>query len=267
MAIAPEPPITEPRWWGNHLAELRWQLEMYRLMADPVFRGAGVPHGDGRPVLLLPGFLAGDLSLKVLGGWLGRIGYAPHYAGFVANVDCSNRAMESVDRHVRRMERRSGRRVAVIGHSRGGHYARAIGARRPDRVSHVISLGAGLQRMFTISAPTQSAVDLVRRGQRLLGRSEAPGCLTDHCSCAFFADYTAPFPTDRVRMVSVHSRGDGVVRWQGCIVDYARNVEVTGSHVGLAFNRKAYRVIAEALAEPERGAGDADARPDDAAAA
>jgi hypothetical protein len=33
------------------------------------------------------------------------------------------------------------------------------------------------------------------------------------------------------------------------VVPYARCVEVTGSHIGLAFNRKAYRVIGEALAE------------------
>ena len=31
---------------------------------------------------------------------------------------------------------------------------------------------------------------------------------------------------------------------------YAQCVEVTGSHVGLVFNRKAYRAIAETLAEP-----------------
>jgi hypothetical protein len=31
-------------------------------------------------------------------------------------------------------------------------------------------------------------------------------------------------------------------------VPYARNVEVTGSHVGLVFNRKVYAVLAEALA-------------------
>ena len=31
------------------------------------------------------------------------------------------------------------------------------------------------------------------------------------------------------------------------MVPYADNVEVTGSHVGLAFNRKAYRAVAGAL--------------------
>lgn len=54
---------------------------------------------------------------------------------------------------------------------------------------------------------------------------------------------TAPFPAD-VPLTSIHSRGDGVVWWQTHIVDYACNGEISGSHVGLAFNREAYRVIA-----------------------
>jgi hypothetical protein len=38
------------------------------------------------------------------------------------------------------------------------------------------------------------------------------------------------------------------VRWQSCVVPYARCVEVRGSHVGLAFNRQAYREIGRTLA-------------------
>lgn len=41
------------------------------------------------------------------------------------------------------------------------------------------------------------------------------------------------------------------MRWQGAVVPAAECVEVTGSHVGLAFNRKAYSAIAQALARPE----------------
>jgi hypothetical protein len=52
-------------------------------------------------------------------------------------------------------------------------------------------------------------------------------------------------------MTSIYSKGDGVVMWQRAIVPYADNVEVTGSHVGLIFNRKAYRAIANALDKPE----------------
>jgi len=72
------PPLPVERWWGDHVRETRWQLELYRLLADPVFRGAGVPHGDGRPVILLPGFGGGDQTLIVIADWLRRIGYRPH---------------------------------------------------------------------------------------------------------------------------------------------------------------------------------------------
>ena len=55
-------------------AETRMGAEAARLMASGVWRGAGVPHGDGQPVLLVPGFLAGDSSLAVLAQWLGARG-------------------------------------------------------------------------------------------------------------------------------------------------------------------------------------------------
>ena len=77
------------------------------------------------------------------------------------------------------------------------------------------------------------------------------GCLTEECGCAFTSGYTSPFPDD-VSLTSIYSRGDGMVRWESCLADYADNVEVTGSHVGLAWNRKSYRAIAAALAQPER---------------
>ena len=59
---------------------------------------------------------------------------------------------------------------------------------------------------------------------------------------------------DRVRLTSIYSKGDGVVRWERAIVGEADCVEVTGSHVGLVANRDAYRAIAGALARPELGA-------------
>jgi hypothetical protein len=64
----PPPPDAEPRrWWGRHLREVRWQAELARLLVDPVFAGHEVPRGDGGPVMLIPGFLAGDVSLSVMG--------------------------------------------------------------------------------------------------------------------------------------------------------------------------------------------------------
>jgi triacylglycerol lipase len=245
---------TDVRWWGNHLAETRWLLELSRLLVDPVFLPVGVPRGDARPVLLLPGFLAGDQSLAVLGTWLWRLGYRAHVGGFIANVTCADRATTRVERQVRALSTRSGRRIALIGHSRGGHYVRALGARLPDHVSHAISLGADLQSMYGTSEPTRYAVAAARGLQKAIHRMPDQRCFTVGCACRFAQDFARPFPAHRVRMTSVYSKGDGVVRWQQCLVPYADCVEVEGSHVGLVFNRKSYGAIAAALAVPELGA-------------
>jgi pimeloyl-ACP methyl ester carboxylesterase len=245
------PPLPTDRWWGDHLREVRWQLELGRLLVDPVFRGGGVPRGDGRPVILMPGLGGGDQTLLVLAAWLRRIGYRPHMCGFVANVSCSDRAVERVERQLDAVHRRWHRRVALIGHSRGGHYARALGHRRPELVSHAISVGAGLRQMLAVSYPTQAAARGLRAALLQAGRAGSSRCLTESCDCAFARDFAAPFPTDRVRLTSIYSKEDGVVRWQSALVPGADCVEVTGSHVGLIFNRKTYRAIASTLAVPE----------------
>jgi pimeloyl-ACP methyl ester carboxylesterase len=238
-------------WLGRPVAETRWVLEAARLLVDPVAYGRGVPRGDGRPVVVVPGFLASDDTLLLLRRWLRLVGYRPHTAGFLLNVDCSDRAADRVERLVEAINSTSGRRVAIVGHSRGGHMARAVATRRPELVSHAISMGADLQGLFGISSPTRAAVDLVRRGLHLTGRSRSPDCVHAHCTCAFVRDYTGAFPSEQVRLTSIYSKGDGVVRWERAIVEEADCVEVTGSHIGLMANRKAYRVIAEALARPE----------------
>ena len=245
------PEVPDERWWGDHLRETRWALEASRLLADPVFHGRGVPRGDGRPIILIPGFGGGDYTLLALASWLRRIGYEPHVAGFVTNTGCSDRGADRVERRIDELHRRHGRRVALIGHSRGGHYVRALSYRRPELVSHGISIGAGLRQMLATSYPTQRAAAAARGVTLRSGRARSPLCLTESCDCRFGSDFAASFPADRVRLTSIYSKGDGVVRWQAAVVPYATCVEVTGSHVGLIFNRKTYRAIATALADPE----------------
>ena len=237
----------DERWAGHHLREMRWQAELARLLADPIWRGVGVPRGDGAPVLLIPGFLAGDQSLSVMGAWLRRLGYAPRRAGISVNVDCSDRAVDKLEQVLQHARLGSGRKVTIIGHSRGGHFAKALASRLPDVVEQVVSMGAGLDDPFDISELTRRAVGGVRS---VIYRREpelaAKGCFTHTCLCRYAADFRAPFPAS-VPLTSIYSKGDGVVRWRACVVPYARCVEVPGSHIGLAFNRHAYREIADVL--------------------
>jgi triacylglycerol lipase len=242
---------TRERWWGRPLAETRWWLELARLLADSVMYGeGGIPHAGGRPVVLVPGFGAGDQTLAVMASWLKRISYRPRLWGFVTNTGCSDRAVDRVDRRAGALCHRCGRRVALIGYSRG-HSARALAARRPELVSHAISMGADLQGMFGVSAPTLLAVGIARRTVHAGRRAPRDGCLSGHCGCPFSRDYARPFPFEQVRLTSIYPKGDGVVHWQCHVLAHAACIEVTGSHVGLIFNRKAYRALAGALSLPE----------------
>src|SRR4029079_3472754 len=66
-------------------AALRPATEFGMLMGDPIFWGIGVPRGDGRPGMVLPGLFAGDAYLQPLRDWLGRAGYSPVRSGIDRN--------------------------------------------------------------------------------------------------------------------------------------------------------------------------------------
>jgi len=256
LDAGPRPTDPPRRWWGRPVAELRWQAELARLLVDPVFRGEGVRRGDGTPVVLIPGFLAGDSSLAIMRSWLGRMGYDPRPSAIVANIDCSDRALDRLERRVERVAEQTGRTVALVGHSRGGHFVKALSHRRPELVCSAISIGAGLDTPFDISLPTKAAVAAFRRYYAYTSdRGLHRGCFSAGCRCRFTTDYSAPFPS-KVPLTSIYSPGDGVVWWEACVVPYARCVPVSGSHVGMACNRKVYRTLADTLADDTRAARD-----------
>jgi pimeloyl-ACP methyl ester carboxylesterase len=163
-----------PVWWGRPLAEMRWQAEFLRLLADPMYLRGGTPRGDGRPVVLVPGFAGGDWTLSHLSFWLRRTGYRPVTCTMLFNAGCAERALARVERRIAATSKTAGRRAALVGHSRGGHLARAAAARRPDLVSHVVAMGSGLSAQFDAAAPALAAVALARAVEARSGRR---GCI------------------------------------------------------------------------------------------
>jgi len=141
---------------------LRWPLELAHLLADPVFRGDGVPRGDGRAVLLLPGFLVPDVTLGLLARFLRNIGYRPATAGIRVNHGCGADFDARLLERIGQLRDDSGRRIVVVGHSRGGHFARSLGARRPGAVSHVVMLGAGHTDVLDVAPLTRFAAAAVQ---------------------------------------------------------------------------------------------------------
>jgi pimeloyl-ACP methyl ester carboxylesterase len=182
--------------------------------------------------------------------FLRRTGYRPIRCGIRFNSGCfATFDRRMVDRLVGAHER-SSRRVAIIGHSRGGHYARSLAARYPNLVSDVVAMGTGLEDPLDVSAlchcATITAQTVLHTGDP---RRAALGCLTAGCTCAPSKAFNMAVP-NQVRMTSIFSRTDGVVRWSSCVADYATCVEVPGSHLGMMCSRHAYRAVAHALAQP-----------------
>jgi hypothetical protein len=52
-----------------------------------------------------------------------------------------------------------------------------------------------------------------------------------------------------VARTAIYTKADGVLDWRCCLEDEDEaNIEVRGTHIGLAFNAQVYRKVAEALA-------------------
>ncbi len=220
------------------LLESRAALERLQLTRDPVFRGRDVARGNGEPVLLIPGFLAGDWSLSVMSGWLRRLGYRTFRSGLRVNQYASEATVAMLVRRLHQAHATCSEPVTVIGHSRGGMLAVVLAQRRHALVHQVITLGSPIANPFAVSPLTLMAVRAIRRGQGLPVR----GPITDHPR--FERDLAARIT---VPTTSIYSRSDAVVDWRACVRPDVDAVAVPGSHVGLATNRAVYRLIANRL--------------------
>jgi triacylglycerol lipase len=220
--------------------------EMSALLRDPVFRGRGVPRGDGRPVLLVPGFLSGDWSLTVLSNWLERIGYKPQLSGILFNVQDSESLLAGLRHRLVKLESAAGSRVSLIGHSRGGLLAKVLSQRRPQSVEQVITLGAPLADTTDLANVTRHAVGVVKTANELAygRRLSAEG--------RFAHDLRLP---PAVPTTSIYTRSDDVVNFRSCLRPDIPSLSVWGSHNGLLVNPEVYRLLGRLLARPRRPPG------------
>jgi triacylglycerol lipase len=232
--------------------EARFGWETAALLRDPVLRGDGVPDGRGRPVLLIPGFLAGDGSLSMMAGWLKRAGFRPSRAGMRLNVDCSGTIVTRLEELLEELAAEQGKRAVVVGQSRGGTMARVLGKRRPDLICGVVGLGSPLVDPLAVHPLVRLQVKAIAR----LGSLGAPGlfrraCLEEECCAAFWDDLLEPMPKG-VRLVNVYSKSDGIVDWRACLDPYGEQVEIDASHCGMAVSPAAWRAVADSLRKFER---------------
>jgi pimeloyl-ACP methyl ester carboxylesterase len=220
--------------------------ELNALWRDPVFRGRGVPHGDGRAVLLIPGFLSGDWSLRLLHGWLQRIGYSSHLSGIYVNAFHSEHMLAGLRHRMAEIQKHDGGPVTLIGHSRGGMLAKVLSQRRPSSVEQVIALGSPLADSTDLALVTRAAVGVVTTANEIgFGkRLRAEG--------RFAHDLRLP---PAVPTTSIYTRSDTVVNFRSCLRPDIPAISVWGSHNGLVVNPEVYRLLGRLLARPRRPSG------------
>src|SRR3954466_1827270 len=206
--------------------ESRIGFELAGLMRSPVWRGEAVTDGQSQPVMLISGLFAGDHSLRVMAHWLKTAAPPPCRAGIAVNVDCSERAVERLERRLECLAEDSGQKVAVVGQSRGGSFARVLAVRRPDLVSGIVTLGSPLTHQLAVHPLLRASI----LGLGALGTIGVDGlmrhsCLWGDCCTDYWEHFASDFPPG-VGFVSIYSRTDGVVKWKACLDPAAQQVEV-----------------------------------------
>lgn len=222
--------------------------ELARLSCHPVLRGRSVPRGHGEPVIVVPGMALPDLALRPMFQWLRRIGYTPVPAGLGINVDCGEAGTRRLEALAEQVVAGHAERVAIIGHSRGGSYARALALRRPDLVSGILTLSTPMMSTLDGSHPTIRAFI---RGVSKVGSLGVPGvfgseCVDGRCCTDFRADTRASFPAN-VGFRRIVGANDRIVPQSWLEDPEAETVQVPASHSGIIVNPHAFRAIADGL--------------------
>jgi triacylglycerol lipase len=230
--------------------ESLWAADWLGLRLSEVYRGHGVPEGDGGPVITVPGFMCPDAYMLEMNQWLRRIGYKPYLSGIGFNGNCPGVLAERLSATVQHAAQESGRRVRIIGHSLGGILGKRVSIERPELVSQLIFLGTPLQAIH--AHPQILAASTMMIVARSLVRGHNCRCFTSECECGFTEALEAPLPPS-VRHASIFTKKDGVVDWHDAQERHPRlNHEVGGTHIGLPYNARAYKAIAHILQDRRR---------------
>jgi pimeloyl-ACP methyl ester carboxylesterase len=204
--------------------EVRAPIELVGAAGLAPWLTALVPRGDGHPVLVLPGFLAGDGSTLPLRRFLRFLGYRAHGYRLGRNLGPQPGVVRALDSRLRDLSDRYGESVSLVGWSLGGLYARELSRRHPARVRQLVTLAGPLRA--TYRREIEVAFD------RALGAQPTDGAA--------------------VPATAILSRSDGVVHWSICRAEPGprrETLEVPSSHIGMGWHPATLWIVAQRLAQ------------------
>lgn len=228
-------PSGGPPGAGDRLREIGAMLRhLPRTIGLPGARGPK----DGPPVLVIPGFMAHDVTTTELRRALAQAGFRVFPWREGVNLGARKDTLEKLGRALGRCG--DDAPVLLVGWSLGGLYARELARVAPDRVRAVVTLGSpiwGDRRRYT---------NVWRLYERVAGHPVDDPPIPD-------LEEKPPVPT-----LALWSARDGIVAApsaRGTEATCDRAVELAGSHMGFAMSpaqtRAAVKEITRFLDEVE----------------
>lgn len=198
-----------------------------------LFSGKGA--GDRHPVLVLPGFMATDVSTIYLRRYVRRLGYTP-YAWQLGRNYGKPEFLDQLELQIAQIYEQHSEKISVIGFSLGGVFARELGKRHADKIRQVITLGSPF--LGVGEANNVSWLFSLLNGNKKPERTNEQ----------LLKDIPRPAP---VPTTAIYTKQDGIVPWRLCMeieeTSIHQNIEVLGSHFGLIHNLSVMRIISDRL--------------------
>lgn len=232
---------------------LAQQEKVVGVAARPMLKRAQIPAGEGRPVLLLPGFGANEALLKQLNNLLRQSGYESET--FIPGFPKNQSLRAFIDElsvpllsKVRELNRRTGKTVSLVGQSAGGLYSREFALRHPEGIDRVITLGSPTICPENMHLQNKALNAMV---ERRFGTS-AESTFGD----GRYVHWEKRNP--RIPYVAIYSHIDGAVRAQTVVIPKSQlnrsangaireNIAVTSSHFGMVLNPFVMLAVADRL--------------------
>lgn len=209
-----------------------WAMARMRPRAHP---RAGI--GQGAPVLTLPGFLAGDLSMKQMRANLLEADFRAEGWDMGVNLGARADTIARIADRVDAMAARAGRPVHLVGWSLGGVFAREFAKHHPEAVASVTTMGSP----FSGSRRANNAWQLYQ----LVARHPIDAPPVDF----------HPAPRPPVPTYALWSPNDGVVSpgsARGTRHERDRAIELDCGHMGFAYAPAAVDAVIDCMVEAEK---------------
>lgn len=190
-------------------------------------------RGDGRQVMVIPGFMTDDRITWPLRKYLTWLGYKALPWSMGRNNGFPERDAATLAEQLDAV-RHADQKLTLIGWSLGGVIAREVARLRPDAVREVITMGT----------PVEGGPKYTIAGENFARRHgiDLPA-FEQHVHDINQKGVTQP-------LTVIYSRSDGIVGWRAALDRYnkhARHIRIPGSHLGLGTNPLVWQAIAKTL--------------------